>query len=107
MKYYIYRVLFEEVAGLDRKKIVIDYLPSPVDDGSMLIVFCSKTLQMLGVYKKSGKSLLETKPLEGSLKDHYGRLSVLPVVTNRAYKFFAKKLREIPKNDFDILAGSL
>ncbi len=88
--------------------LTIDYLPEPIEDGESVLVFVGSDLTIIGPYTKKHKELHAQRELTGkdlkSLKDFYGKISIVTFVGPRTYKVFSKKVKEITKEDFELMA---
>lgn len=110
MKYYLYRIQKEDYDEfLDYEKIKIDYLPIISEADDKFIAFISKDLKVIGAYKKVGDLLVRIKKIEVkkeiNLRSFYGKLSIVTEVGDRTYKVFAKKAKEISKEDYELITS--
>lgn len=99
VNYYTYRLKEEPIR---KNKISIGDVPIALDDGDTFLVFLAGTLEVLGVYIKKDNGLILDKNIEGKkLSDLYGCFGMVSFVNERTYKMFAKRIREIEKEDID------
>lgn len=106
MKYYLYRIKkedYEKLKGLNNIKI--DYTPEQINEDDKIIVFVSESLKILGSYKKREDYLVAEKLAKNelTLKDFYEKLSIITEVGQRTYKVFAKKVKEISEEDYNMI----
>lgn len=109
MKYYFYRIQKEDFENLeDVEKIRIDYLPITVEKDDKFIVFTSKELKIIGSYKKVDEyMIMENMCIKDlTIRDFYEKLSIITEVSDRTYKVFAKKAKEISKEDYELIVKS-
>lgn len=110
MRHYLYRLKKEEYEKIkDTDRIEIDYLLVEIDKTDRMIVFVSGSLRILGAYRKIDGFLAAEKPVgkEMTLREFYGRLSIVREICPRSYKVFAKKIREITKDDYKTILEAL
>lgn len=105
-RYYFYRIqkeYFEESEDLENVKI--DYLPILSEKDDKFIIFVSQSLEIIGAYKKEGEVMvLEKVPSKTlTIRDFYDKLSIITEITERTYKVFAKKAKEISKEDYELI----
>lgn len=109
MRYYFYRIQKEDFENLeDVEKIKIDYLPIPDDNEDKFIIFTSQEMKLIGAYKKVDDYLIMEKMCikDLTIRDFYTKLSIITEVSDRTYKVFAKKAKEISKEDYELLIES-
>lgn len=110
MGYYFYRLKKEDFEKLiDTETVKIDYMSAELDETDKVIVFVSETLKILGAYKKKDEYLLAKKSAkkEITLREFYDKLSIITEVGPRTYKVFAKKLKEITKEDYELIVKNI
>ena len=106
MRYYFYRIQKEDFEKMENlEKFMIDYLPIISEKDDKFIAFISQTMEIIGSYHKEDDSMvLEKVPSKTlTVKDFYDRLSIITEITERTYKMFAKKAREISKEDYEMI----
>ena len=109
MSYYFYRIQKEDFENLeDVEKIRIDYLPIPLSKDDKFIVFTSQEMKLIGAYKKVDEYLIMEKMCvkDLTIRDFYDKLSIITKITERTYKVFAKKAKEISKDDYELIVAS-
>ncbi|PIO05654.1 hypothetical protein COT47_03870 [Candidatus Woesearchaeota archaeon CG08_land_8_20_14_0_20_43_7] len=86
------------------KKIKIDYTPEPIGDGDMVVAFFAGSLEIIGQFRKEGDFLLPINVFDKKpdIRTFYDRLSFVEFVSDRTYKLFSKKTREVKKEDFEL-----
>ena len=102
MKHYLYRLKIEDFEKLsDFETIKIDYSPTELSETDKVIVFVSETLKIVGIYQKKDDYLLSKRltKKEITLREFYDKLSIITEIGDRTYKVFAKKLKEITRED--------
>lgn len=110
MKYWLYRIKkedYDELASDD--EISVDYMPEEIEADDLLIVHVSEIGNMIGTYKMRNEKLIliEKSSKELKLKDFYSKFSFIEFVNTRTYKMFAKKMKEITKEDYDMIESEL
>ena len=105
MNYWLYRIKKEEYEELDLKEIKIDFLPEDVNDDDKFLVHVAELGIVIGAYKKLNETFVlendfKTRP---KLKDMYEKFSFIDFVNERTYKVFAKKLKLIYKEDYEMV----
>ena len=104
MRYILYRIKMEDFENLDETdKLKIDFSPVELKEDNNILVFISGTMDIIGKYNYVKGYLLLDKVLDNNLKDFYGKLSFAKEVGPRTYKVFAKKIRELTKEDYDLI----
>lgn len=108
MRYVLYRIIIKDFEILkDINNIKIDFLPTPLSNEDKIIVFVSESLKIIGTYKKEEDFLAAERIFEKdiNLKDFYDKLSIVSKIGPRTYKIFAKKIKEISKKDYEMIAN--
>jgi hypothetical protein len=104
MKYYYYRIKFEDYLRLNDIKWVKDDLENGVlNDGDLGILIVSKSLLVLGAYRydKKQRLWLQQHPISKPVTEFYSKIPMIKFVSERTYKIFAKRLREVDKENFE------
>jgi hypothetical protein len=97
VRYYTYRLKEEQE---DYTQIMIQEVPTTLSNGDVFLVFLAGTLDVLGIYKKKSDYLIIDKKIEGKkLSDFYSCFGCVGFVNERTYKMFAKRVKEIEKED--------
>ncbi len=110
MKYWLYRIKKEEYEELDsHEQIEIDYMPEETDKEDKFIIHISEIGIILGAYRINDEKLIakELSTKKPKLKEFYEKLSFIDFVNDRTYKIFAKRLKEITKEDYEMLKEKL
>jgi hypothetical protein len=104
-RYYLYRLKLEETPA-ETSILPVNYFPPdcPVRTGDVIIVFQSQTLAIFGEYVYEDESLIITRELSGNMRDYFGKLSFVSVVSETSARTLKKRAREITKADYDILS---
>jgi len=109
MKYFLFRLkkeYFEKLENYDEIDYKYDF---ELDNSSLLVIFISENLKILGTYKKEGKLLkvIDVNKKELTLKDFYDKLSIISFVNDRTYKLFAKPIKEITEKDYEEIKNGI
>jgi hypothetical protein len=88
---------------MTHNRIKNDLSDIKLDDGDKIVIVVAKSMIILGAYtyvKELNEFHLD-KIINKTTKYFYDKLPMITFVNERTYKLFAKKIREITKENYD------
>lgn len=109
MKYYIYRIKYNDYIKLSQLELIKNILDRiDIEDKSKVIIVVSKSMLVVGAYtyhKERGVFLLDKK-IDLVISKFYDKLPMVEFVNDHTYKMFSKRLREIDKENYEVFLAN-